>query len=269
MALALRVRLESSFVISSAVIPSLTTWPALEVARFDMFYIHVVRTAALGATSQALVQKSCERLREVLGAMIAMEGHPTVDMLVDLLGLAQDQVARIVLVKTLLLAVESAWQPLVVNTRFRVCHPSICTFLLDPQHCHYGRPWRAHDVPAQRCLQLLNRSLRKNICDIQNFTLPNSAIVNLQTQLRRCISSALRYASEHALTHLVLSGAPDEHLCLELFTFCREHLLHWIELLSLHNRLAFCLQQLESAVGWCQVRVFPCFQYPNAKRSAH
>jgi hypothetical protein len=260
MALVIRARLGTFFSLSAAIITSLITTPAF--ARFDTLHIDLVRVAALSTGSKALVQISCKRLCEVLGAIAVMEGPATVDMLANLLDMPQDQVMRNVqaLVDVLLLAVEPVRQSLTINTPLQVCHPSLRTFLLDLQRCRYDRPWRAHDAPAQRCLQLLNQSLQQDICDIQDFRLANSAVANLQELFSRGNSSALCYASEHALMHLALSGAPHEHLCLELFTFCNEHLLQWIELLTIQDRLAIGLQQLQSAFEWCQVRDLLCFQ---------
>jgi hypothetical protein len=260
MALVIRARLGTFFCLSDAIITSLVTPSAY--ARFDTLHIDAIHTAALTTGHEALVQMSCKRLCEVLGAIAVMEGPATVDMLAKLLNMPRDQVMRDVqvLVDALLLAVEPVWQSLTINTPLHVCHPSLRTFLLDLQRCRYDRPWRAHDAPAQRCLQLLNQSLQQDICDIQDFRLANWAVANLQELFSRGNSSALCYASEHALMHLALSGAPHEHLCLELFTFCNEHLLQWIELLSLQGRLVIGLQQLQSAFEWCQVRALLCFQ---------
>jgi hypothetical protein len=265
MSLVVRARLDSLIVISSADVSSIVTPPTS--TRLDLLYIRALDTDALNTGSEVLVRQACGRLQEILGAIAVVKTTATVNVLADVLGLPQDQVARDVqvLVDVLLLAVEPAWPPLVVNT-LRIRHPSIRTFFLDPERRRHDRPWRAHRDQAERCLRVLNQRLRKNICDIQNLSLANSAVMNLEDQLERCISSALHYASQYALMHLVLSGVSHEALGLELFTFCNEHLLHWIELLSLQGRLGFGRQQLRSAVEWCQVRVRRCPHYLSTKR---
>jgi hypothetical protein len=267
MTLVIRARLQTLLIISSVIIPMLVLRPTS--ARLDLLYIHAIGTDSLNNGSEALnlIQQACGRLEEILVAIAVLKTPASVNVLAYILGLPQDQVARDVqvLVNVLLLVVEPAWPPLAVDT-LRLRHPSVHTFLLDPQRRRHDCPWRAHRDPAERCLRILNQSLRENICNIQNLSLADSAAVNLEEQLEHRVSSALHYASQYALIHLVLAGGPHKDLCHELFTFCNEHLVHWIELLSLQDRLTYGLSQLGSAVKWCQVRALPCSHYLGAER---
>jgi hypothetical protein len=63
---------------------------------------------------------------------------------------------------------------------------------------------------------------------------------------------SLRYACMYWAAHLRLAGAQDSRLASELVLFCEEHLLHWIELLSLFGKLSCVDDYLPGALEWCQ-----------------
>jgi hypothetical protein len=93
---------------------------------------------------------------------------------------------------------------------------------------------------AKLCMSQLNRRLRLNICNLDDPSLFNDEIADLEIRLRQYVTAALRYSCRfwimHWLQHIRAAGAraqvPDG-----LHDFCAEHILHWIEVLSLTGNL--------------------------------
>jgi hypothetical protein len=66
------------------------------------------------------------------------------------------------------------------------------------------------------------------------------------------LSAELQYACKHWMVHLAHCSQPDRALVKELKTLCIEHLLHWVEVLSLLDELPLGLIGLSEVVEWCQ-----------------
>jgi hypothetical protein len=98
----------------------------------------------------------------------------------------------------------------------------------------------AHKNMVERCMYQLNKLLKLNICRIQDPSLYNVEVLDLEILLRQYVTTALLYSCRfwimHWLEHIRAAGAqakiPDG-----LNEFCAEHLLHWIEVLSLNKSL--------------------------------
>jgi Uri superfamily endonuclease len=93
-----------------------------------------------------------------------------------------------------------------------------------------------HVSLAVRCLALMNKHLKKHICEIGKPSWLNSEIPNLATRLDRHVSEELRNACHvHWMAHLTQIKAvlDAEKLERELGDFSNFHLLHGIEVLSL------------------------------------
>jgi hypothetical protein len=91
---------------------------------------------------------------------------------------------------------------------------------------------------AIRCLEIMNTGLREDICDIQDHSLANDEVADLEERLERVAPSELRYACNYWHVHLRLAGSTSSGLIEQLETFCSFHILHWIELLSLTGDFA-------------------------------
>jgi hypothetical protein len=113
-----------------------------------------------------------------------------------------------------------------------------------------------HVSPTIRCLALMNKHLKQDICEIRNPSWLNSEIPDLAVRLDRHISEGLRNACVHWMAHLtqiqaVLDAQELEH---ELSDFSNFHLLHWIEVLSLSQQLRFAAEGLPRVLDWLRVR---------------
>jgi hypothetical protein len=118
----------------------------------------------------------------------------------------------------------------------RFIHPSFPDFLIDPEKCQELRfvvdISIQHNVIAKYCLRVL-QALRRNICRLDESKLNNDeSDGKLVDKIKQYIPAHLQYASRYWAMHLVDSKLDAELLEL-LEAFCKEHLLHWIEVLSL------------------------------------
>jgi WD40 repeat protein len=109
---------------------------------------------------------------------------------------------------------------------------------------------------TEHCFARLSKDLHVDMCDIRDPSLFNSDIQDLEARLRECVSSALRYSCSfwavHYIEHIRSSGSQSK-APLGLLGFCQDHLLHWIELLSLINGLNGMLQVLPTLLATLKV----------------
>jgi hypothetical protein len=110
---------------------------------------------------------------------------------------------------------------------------------------------------AERCLYQLNHLLHLNICHIQDSSLLNDEVPDLEIRLRQYVTAALRYSCRfwvtHWLEHIHASGVLAQ-IPNGLYVFCAEHLLHWIEALSLTADLHAVRGSMSNLISVVKVR---------------
>jgi hypothetical protein len=192
----------------------------------------------------------CRRLQAVMAMIVLAQTPLNIEALGTLSGVGLDD-CRIMVGYLSSLLVDSA-------SDVRVFHPSFPNFVVDSGRCMDSRlcvvPAVDHRLIALRCLELMNKHLRYDICDIQDPTLANDDIQDLDVRLRANVSDALRYAVCFWCNHLTTSGAPDSSLTNALKDFCQKHLFHWVEILSLVKHVGLAEAALLQAIEWCKVR---------------
>jgi hypothetical protein len=119
---------------------------------------------------------------------------------------------------------------------------------------HYLPPAQSHEILAKSCLSLMNSSLKENICDLKG-RLANNTIVN--ETISTHIPEGLSYACMHWASHLTgakeeIQNADDVRQLLNVFL--RDHVLHWMECLSLMKQLRVAVESLRAIEGWVLVR---------------
>ncbi|KDQ15499.1 hypothetical protein BOTBODRAFT_173977 [Botryobasidium botryosum FD-172 SS1] len=102
---------------------------------------------------------------------------------------------------------------------------------------------------ALACFEILNADLKDNICDLPADTTSKSEIA--EDVIQRHIDDGLRYAACFGFAHLIesrpeythneLIGAVDDFLC--------NHILHWLEILSLLDQCALA-HSLQNVLPW-------------------
>ena len=117
-------------------------------------------------------------------------------------------------------------------------HPSFRDFLLDSRRCQDRRfeivVANTHRELAARCLELMSRSLRQDICSLKH---PGTLTSDIAPEtLRRFLPAGVQYACRYWVDHLQrcsIELCESEPLHHQVDAFMKEHLLHWLEALSL------------------------------------
>ncbi|KAL2812483.1 WD40-repeat-containing domain protein [Aspergillus granulosus] len=115
----------------------------------------------------------------------------------------------------------------------RLFHLSFRDFLLDPD-THDKTPFGInekdmHRILANQCLELMHRSLRKNICNFRGDCTLRSEISKYD--INHHLPLELQYACRYWAQHLVKSNDPVAE-SVRAFSFLQVHFLHWVEAMS-------------------------------------
>ncbi|KAH9894744.1 hypothetical protein C8Q73DRAFT_665136 [Cubamyces lactineus] len=173
-------------------------------------------------------------VKRILGTIALAEERLSTDGLASLLGDASGSVWSIVDPLRSVLAIPFEEE---VHRGIRIIHLSFADFLVDQNRCtdkaFYIHSPIQHSLIALRCLTLM-QSLKYNICeiDLEHDRVLNSEITDLSAKITRHIPPTLRYACKYWTRHLCY-GEIGEDLLMMLEAFCKSHLLHWLEALSL------------------------------------
>jgi hypothetical protein len=136
-------------------------------------------------------------------------------------------------------------------------HASFPDCLSEPTRSlqHFLPPSTSHKMLAKSCLSLMNSSLRENICNLQGCP-ANNTIAN--ETISRYIPEGLSYACIHWASHLTETGKEEiqnaDDVRQLLNDFLRDHVLHWMECLSLLRQLRVAIESLRVIERWVLVR---------------
>ncbi|THU76096.1 hypothetical protein K435DRAFT_739512, partial [Dendrothele bispora CBS 962.96] len=134
-------------------------------------------------------------------------------------------------------------------------HASFPDFLIDDTRCSHQRcpsfgalvRSEGNEMLALRCLQLMNIELKYNICDApKEQTISRRETTNSSYETKK-ISTALGYACVYWAFHLSEVKELGSDLVNTLDDFLTKHLLHWMECLSLLNKLETGVKSLANA----------------------
>jgi hypothetical protein len=138
----------------------------------------------------------------------------------------------------------------------RICHKSFADFITDSRRCidrrFYIDPSILHMKLGTCCLELMNASLKKNICDVPPYVM-NEDIDDLDARREKHIGGGLEYACRSWANHLRLasSGGNDVEHTVELVEyFFKHHLLSWLEVLSILGDMRCAVYSLRDVRGW-------------------
>jgi len=103
-------------------------------------------------------------------------------------------------------------------------------------------------------LRVMEGGLRFNICSLESSYLPNSALVDLEERVKKCIPAELSYSCRWWGTHV--GATPFQSLLAEEIRgfLDAERLLFWLEALALMKGLSGSVGTLTSIASWFTVR---------------
>jgi hypothetical protein len=192
----------------------------------DGMYLQIIAGAAQTSGNPLPHERA---LAHVLSTVVLLQEPMDAPALASLAGETKRAGAILPRLSAVLLVDESA--------PVRLFHPSFPDFITDEGRCSDKRflikRVEGHLRLAIRCLEIMNSNLRENICDLEDPSLPNNEVADLELRLEHAASPELRYACKFWHVHICLAAVTSPELVKCLEVFCTSHLLHWVELLSL------------------------------------
>jgi hypothetical protein len=227
-----------------------------QFGRLDDLYSQILRTAhdACGQVDEVDTD-----LRAVLVTLVLVQQQLPADEIAMIAGVDEDQCREHLRhISALLNYQQEPDEPV------RLMHLSFPDFLSDSRRC-FALPGYVvklesdHLRIVEHCLEQMNHLLRYDICHIGDPSLLNAEVADLKDRVTRYVSLSLRYACRfwvaHWLEHIRASG-PRSEVPSALEEFCSQHLLHWIEALSLTGDLSLLIRVMPDLVSAMNVRFY-------------
>ena len=195
--------------------------------------------------------------RTVLGAVSLVFNPLSVKALSDLLMVSHISVTLYSLHSLLLVPVDR-------NDPIRIVHKSFRDFLIDSGRCtdhrFFVNPSIHHREILLSCLSVMDKMLKKNICELDDYVLL-SEVEDLPDRQRDHIGDALGYACRFWTKHLlkVTDNSLDaEEVKQAVNRFFTTHLLSWIEVLSLMENLNVGIYAFNDLQQWYLLVSYMC-----------
>lgn len=167
-------------------------------------------------------------LRRILGSIVVLFSPLTASSLRRLLDITKDKINQALKDLHAILDI-----PNVDAHPLRLHHPSFRDFLLDSKRCtdqdFCVDKKEAHQILANRCMQLMSESLKQDICSVGA---PGMLVADVERSfIEQVLSPEVQYACCYWADHVQKSGTLL-HDGDQVHIFLREHLLHWLEALG-------------------------------------
>ena len=194
-------------------------------------------------------QELYSHFRATVGAVVLVFNPLSMNALSTLLGVSDISITLCSLHSVLKLPEDKA-HPIYVF------HKSFPDFLLDPGRCKdrrfYVNPSVHHQEILLSCLNMIERKLKKNICNLDDRASLGD-IGDLPAHCGAQIGDALGYACQFWTKHLAeipSSGHNVEEVCKAIDKFFATCLLFWIEVLILMRKLEISVYAINDVHQW-------------------
>ena len=187
-------------------------------------------------------------VRSVLSAVVLVANPLSPSTIATLMGFECDEVLFLLeSVQSILALREDIDHPI------QPFHKSFSDFITDPARCtdlrFYVSP-NYHTDLAIRCLELMGKSLKRNMCSLPDYAL-NSEVADLQERIKECgIRGALEYACRSWHTHLQMKTDQIAGLIPVLRDFLEGKFLFWLEVLSVLGVVGDATRALNATMRW-------------------
>ena len=127
----------------------------------------------------------------------------------------------------------------------RILHPSFHDYL--SERCR-DQPWsidleRHNKELALHCINILDKELRENICDM---TLP-------YLKRRNTLPEAVSYACKFWIEHICLVSDGTDDILNRMYDFLVTHLLHWMEAMAILDSHDHTIRSIDNLMKWLRV----------------
>ena len=215
----------------------------------DQLYIKVLQQAFCGVNADN--SQRYLRFQAVVGTVLLIFNPLSVKGLSELLEINTLHISSTIRpFHSLLLVPEAIEDPI------RIFHKSFPDFLMDPVRCEdkqvFVEPTDHHAEILLSCLKLMEKRLKKNICNLDDHEVL-SEVEDLSAQQKVYIGDALEYACCFWTKHLL--EIPGSSHCVgevqkAIEKFFTTHLLYWIEVLVLTKNLGVGVYAMNDVEQW-------------------
>ena len=199
-----------------------------QASKLDRTYLPVLNQLLVGQ-DEVEKEQLAKEFQDIVGTIVILADPLSITSLASLLHIAEcDITCRLDLLHAVFSLPTNQAHPV------RLLHLSFRDFLLDPLKRGKSPFWvdekKTHEKIACKCLDLLSNRLKKDICNMQR---PGTLRSEIDRQvIDYHLPAEVQYACRYWVYHLMQtkSGLYDEG---QVHVFFREHLLHWLEAMSL------------------------------------
>jgi len=213
----------------------------------DKMYTNLLRYSVVG-------DRPLQSFRQIVGSIVIMADVMTIKNLANLLCLRSGEVKEALdSLRSVLNIPKNESQPV------RIFHPSFRDFLLDKQRCSDRGFWinekERHIDLFRHCLELMSKRLRQDICNIRE---PGVLITEISKDtIQSVITADLQYACRYWVYHFQQGNPVEEDS--RILQFLMQHLLHWLEVLTLVGEVSEGVLMIASLENTLKVGSGLCF----------
>ncbi|KAI0538778.1 hypothetical protein GGR58DRAFT_466746 [Xylaria digitata] len=211
-------------------------------SKLDNMYRPVLDMMLLGLSRRERTE-AIHEFRVIVGSIVILAESLSASALSALLGVPQSTVDdRLDMFHSVLHVPSTSTSPV------RLLYLSFRDFLTDPDKRETYEFWiderQAHRRLAVSCLQIMDRTLQKNIC---KGDWPSASIYSFDIQtIRKNLPPEVKYACQYWPRHLNEAG-DDIWEASQVHDFLKRHFLHWLEALSLVRKV---IRSIEAIKYW-------------------
>lgn len=223
----------------------------------DRIYTTILQNSVQPSMNDLEMKKMQKMRREILGSIAVLGSPLPVRSLAKLLAVPPSEIRKA------LAGLSPIVDASLDHCPIRIKHRTFREFILDEDRCDadfHVNPQNAHEVLADKCLTIMSRMLKKDICGLGSA----DTIVNNVDHGRvdRCIPLELQYACVYWIEHHRQSGARLRDGG-QVHMFFKRHFLHWLEamiLLGKTNDMGAIMRLYQSLLIVCILRRYISLQ---------
>ena len=212
------------------------------VSKMDSTYIPVLKQLLTGQ-DETESQQLLEEFKDIVGSIIILATPLSIKSLSHLVGREPDDIKYRLDHLHSVLSVPNDY-----DTPVRLLHLSFRDFLLDHRK-EISKFWIDEKYANRRltaqCLQIMQGSLRKNLCNLPNEGTQCNEIS--KDSIQQYIPPELKYACRYWVHHLVQCRS-FTNVIHDAVLFLHTHFLHWVEAMSLLGLMSEILGILDRLV---------------------
>ncbi|EDR00248.1 uncharacterized protein LACBIDRAFT_396451 [Laccaria bicolor S238N-H82] len=206
----------------------------------DTLYHYII-----SAAFQGLRETEKNSLSSVLGSIVVAKNPLHSSDLEQLLGV-RDALSIISQLSPIMSISETG--------HVQICHQSVTDFLLAPKRSQtfWVDSQKYSLCLAGYCLKFMNAVLKFNFFDLETSHVLNEDIPELENHIESVKSTALDHASHFWAIYLQRSSNEtlQSEVMFQMEKFMLDHVLHWLEVMSLRDTVNHAAQLLLLAASW-------------------